>query len=126
MMLRASLMGGGVVALLTACAGLGAPPPTPTLDALTTAGLQVFKARCATCHALQLGTVIIGPSLVGIATYAETRVPGYSARDYIELSILRPSEYVVEGFDDQMPKNFGAELTSEDLEAVTAFLLTLK
>ena len=48
------------------------------------------------------------------------------ARAYIETSILNPSAYIVEGFNDVMPKNFGKDLTSADFDAVVAYLLSLK
>jgi cytochrome c1 len=32
----------------------------------------------------------------------------------------------VEGFSDTMPTNFGKDLTSEELSAVVAYLMTLK
>lgn len=115
-----------VVFAITACA-MGAPvPPTPTPSPLVVEGQKVFNARCATCHALVPDTIIIGPSLAGVATRAETRMKGLSAEEYIQLSILRPGDYVVEGFNNVMITNFSKELTNEDLNALTAFLLTLK
>ena len=41
-------------------------------------------------------------------------------------SILIPDDYLVEGFANTMPTNFGKELTSEELTAVVAYLMTLK
>ncbi len=67
-----------------------------------------------------------GPSLAGVGTRAETRVDGYDARAYIETSILNPGAYIVEGFNDVMPKNFGKDLISADFDAVVAYLLSLK
>ena len=69
---------------------------------------------------------MIGPSLAGVATRAGSRMAGYDARGYIEHSILFPRDYIVDGFTDTMPTNFGKELTSEELDAVISFLLTLK
>lgn len=114
------------ILLFSACSSAPAVPPTPTMDPIAAKGLQVFNARCATCHALVPDTVIIGPSLYGVATRAETRMPGLSAEEYITLSILRPGDYVVEGFNNVMITNLAKELTSEELDAVVAFLLTLK
>ncbi len=111
---------------LTACAAAATPVPTPTLDPLAKQGQAVFNAHCATCHALVPDTIIIGPSLYGVATRAETRVPGLSAEEYITMSILRPGDYVVEGFNNVMITNFAKDLTSEELNALVAFLLTLK
>ncbi|MFN8381027.1 MAG: cytochrome c [Anaerolineales bacterium] len=115
-----------VVFGITACA-MGAPvSPTPTPDPLVVQGQQVFNAHCATCHALVPDTIIIGPSLAGVATRAETRMKGLNAEEYIQLSILRPGDYVVEGFNNVMITNFSKELTNEDMNALVAFLLTLK
>jgi len=112
--------------LLAACSNSSAIQPTPTLNALEVQGQQVYVANCAGCHALQPDTIVIGPSLSGVATRAETRVDGYDARAYIETSILNPSAFVVDGFSDVMPKNFAKDLTSADFDAIVAFLLTLK
>ena len=111
--------------LLSACAKAATPVPTPTLDPIALQGQAVFNARCATCHALVPDTIIIGPSLYGIATTAETRVEGQGAEEYITMSVLRPGDYVVEGFNNVMITNLAKELTSEDLNALIAFLMTL-
>jgi len=111
---------------LSACSAATPVPPTPTPDPFVIQGQQVFNAKCATCHALVPDTIIIGPSLFGIATHAETRVKGQTADEYIQLSILRPGDYIVEGFSNVMITNFSKELTNEDMNALVAFLLTLK
>ncbi len=115
-----------VVFAISACSAGASVPPTPTPDPMVVQGQQVFNARCATCHALVPDTIIIGPSLAGVATRAETRVEGQTADEYIQLSILRPGDYVVEGFSNVMITNFAKELTNEDMNALVAFLLTLK
>lgn len=111
---------------LAACAAAATPVPTPTPDPFILQGQAVFNARCATCHALVSDTIIIGPSLYGIATVAETRVEGQNAEEYITLSILRPGDYVVEGFNNVMITNLAKEVTSEEMNALVAFLMTLK
>lgn len=110
----------------SACSAAAQVESTPTPDPFIVKGRQVFNTRCATCHALEPDTSIIGPSLAGLATRAETRVEGQSADEYIQLSILRPGDYVVEGYNNVMITNFSKELTSEDMNALVAFLLTLK
>ncbi|MEY2818741.1 MAG: c-type cytochrome [Chloroflexota bacterium] len=112
--------------ILTACSTAATPMPTPTPDPFILQGQAVFNARCATCHALVPDTIIIGPSLYGVATRAETRVNGQSAEEYITMSVLRPGDYVVEGFNNVMITNLAKELTSEELNALVAFLMTLK
>ena len=111
--------------VLAACSTMSAAS-TPTLDAVQQTGQAVYNLRCAQCHALAPDTVVIGPSMAGIATRAETRVEGYDAEAYLERSILVPGDYVVDGFTKTMPTNFGKELTSEELTGVVAYLMTLK
>jgi hypothetical protein len=111
---------------LAACLPAVPATSTPTPDPFIVQGKNVFNARCATCHALVPETIIIGPSLAHIATVAETRVPGQSAEEYIQLSVMRPGDYVVEGYNNIMVTNLAKELTSEELNALVAFLLTLK
>ncbi len=111
---------------ISACSAAAPATPTSTPDPLVVEGKQVFNTRCATCHALVPDTIIIGPSLFGLATRAETRVEGQSAEEYIQMSVLRPGDYVVEGFNNVMIANLSKELTNEDMNALVAFLLTLK
>lgn len=111
---------------LAACSAAATMEPTPTPNPLVIQGQKVFNARCATCHVLVPDTIIIGPSLYGIATIAETRVAGMSADEYILMSILRPGDYVVEGFNNVMITNLAKEITNEDMNALVAFMMTLK
>ena len=110
---------------LAACSGIGGGS-VPTLTSIEQQGQAVYTLRCAQCHALTAETVVIGPSLAGIATRAASRVPGYDTQTYLETSILIPEDYLVEGFSNTMPTNFGKELTSEEFAALVAYLMTLK
>jgi len=112
--------------LMAACGGETPIEPTPNLDPLAAKGKQIFNQNCATCHALSPDTIIVGPSLAGIASRAGSRLPDLDARQYLELSILKPDAYIVQGFSDTMPKDLGKKLTGEELDALVAFLLTLK
>ena len=79
---------------------------------------------CSTCHSID-GASGLGPSLQGISTTAETRVPGLSAGEYITQSILDPNAFVVDGFPaGLMPQNYGETLTTQDIADVVAFLLS--
>ena len=65
-----------------------------------------------------------GPSFQGISERAGDRVPGMSAVDYLRQSIVDPSAYLVEGFDDNMAKSFRILISEEDIDNLVAFLLT--
>ena len=81
---------------------------------------------CSLCHSLEPDIVLVGPSLAGIATRAANRVPGMSAEAYIYQSILDPDAHVVEGFPTgQMLPDLEEKLSSEQIDSLVAFLLTL-
>ena len=114
-----------IISLLSACQ-VGDSASQPTLTSLEARGKQVFAQNCASCHATIPDTVIVGPSLAGIATRASSNVEGLDSRSYIEQSILEPGAFVNEGFQDLMPKGFAANLNNDDFEGLVAYLLTLK
>ena len=84
--------------------------------------------RCARCHTLD-GTVkeraSAGPSLQGISERDGSRMPDLAAVEYLRQSIVDPSAYVVEGFDDnRMPQAYSIFMDEADIDDVIAFLLT--
>ena len=82
---------------------------------------------CITCHSLEPGVVLVGPSHSDIAIRAETAVPGMSAEEYIRQSILEPNAHITEGYaEGVMYQNFGEELTNSQINDLVAFMLTLK
>jgi nitric oxide reductase subunit C len=83
-------------------------------------------AICSTCHSLEADVVIVGPSLAGIATRAETRIEGMSAEQYIRDSIINPGDFVVPNFPDAMQRNLGDKLSGDQINDIITFLLTLK
>lgn len=121
-------------AALLVVAGCGAnsgPTAPPTLDPNTPEGrgfvLFAGKGRCATCHARSGDTVILGPSLAGIANRAAEREAGVSAADYIEESILNPDKIKPPGFESvQMDISLAKTLTGDEIADLVAYLLTLK
>lgn len=115
----------------TAGQEMGQPTPTPVADDPVARGEAIVlgKGGCAGCHKIE-GTAAqgaIGPELTQVATNAETRVPGTSVEEYIRISILNPSAFVVPGFaDNLMPKTYSETLTPAELDDVVAYLSTLK
>jgi mono/diheme cytochrome c family protein len=76
------------------------------------------QAGCSTCHSLNEGEVIVGPSLAGIGSRDEA---------YIRESILDPNAVLVDGYPaDTMPNVWGDELSQGQLDQLVAFLLSLK
>lgn len=82
---------------------------------------------CMTCHSLEEGVTLVGPSLAGVAGRASERVPELSAEEYLRQSIVEPNAYIVEGFSEGlMYQNYGRELTDQQIADLVAFLLTLE
>jgi len=80
---------------------------------------------CRTCHSLEPGVRLVGPSLAGIGERAGTRVAGLDADEYLRRSILDPDAYVVDGFPaGQMFPNYDERLDDQQVEDLIAFLLT--
>ena len=112
-----------VAGLLSACGGAAEPTPAATMDPELARGKRVFEANCGACHSLAPATVLVGPSLADINTRAATRVDGLDARAYIYTSIMRPDDYLVDGFQNLMPSTLAKSLSGEDIDAVVAYLL---
>lgn len=82
---------------------------------------------CIACHSQEPGIVIVGPSLAGIATQAEGRIPGKSPAEYLRESIIDPNTFIPDGFTEGvMYQNYGDELTEEQIDKLVSFLLTLE
>lgn len=114
---------------ITACGGgdTGSNSSTSTGDELFQEATIGSLAGCKTCHSLEPDVVIIGPSLAGIGTLAESRVTGVLAEDYLRQSILDPNAHLVEGFPaNVMPNTYQKQLTEEQIEALVNYMLTLK
>lgn len=111
-----------VVVILSAC---GNEESSDSLSQGAAKGKQLFRVHCASCHSTIGETVIVGPSLAGVATLAETREEGLTAEQYLFTSVLKPDLYLVEGFDSLMPTNFGVKLAGEELDNLVVYLLTL-
>jgi mono/diheme cytochrome c family protein len=115
--------------VLAACGGgSGADVPSTVRP-----GQDIFEERilgpnpgCITCHSFDPDTTLVGPSIAGVAVRARTRVSGQTASEYLRESIVSPSAYVVDGFDDgKMPDDWAEILTDAEIEAVVGYLLTL-
>jgi mono/diheme cytochrome c family protein len=107
--------------LVLACA------PEPPATEPVARGRQLYRSMgCANCHEPNLIGQRLGPALEHIGTAAAARRPGLSAEEYIRQSILDPGAYVVPGYQDSMPRDLGRDLSPTDLDALVAYLLSLK
>jgi mono/diheme cytochrome c family protein len=91
-------------------------------------GLAVYNTSgCGGCHAIDgISVGAVGPALSQIATVADTRVDGVSAEEYLRQSIINPTAYLVEGFDDLMLKTFADTISESQFNDLIAFLLSLE
>ena len=82
---------------------------------------------CTTCHSLEPGVVIVGPSQSDVGARAETAVAGMSAEEYLRQSIEDPNAHIAEGFTEGiMHQSYADELTNSQINDLVAFMLTLK
>lgn len=115
-----------VMALAGACGGdvASGEDPAEWEDLLQETVLEE-QPGCSTCHSLEPGEVIVGPSLAGVGARAGDRVEGLTAEEYIEQSIRDPDAHVVEGFDEGTMPSWDEILSDTQIEALVAYLLTL-
>ena len=89
-------------------------------------GQELFAERvvgsnpgCVTCHSLQEGITIVGPSRYRVVS----PVAGMSNHDYVRESILDPDQYIVDGFSaGQMSSGWGDYLTEDQIESLVVLL----
>jgi cytochrome c oxidase subunit 2 len=91
------------------------------------AGRFVFeKYGCGACHTLSdAGSEsTVGPVMDGLSGRLGERIPGLDSQQYVMQSIVDPSGYLVEGFQDSlMPKDFGDRMNTVELEVLVDYLL---
>ena len=140
-----------IATMLAACGGGGAAEPAPAANSAAPtpaggnaeAGKALFaqailngNAGCSTCHSLEPGKVIVGPSMAGIGTRAATTVAGQTAEQYIRTSIVKTNEHLAKGCNaadlnadcpaNVMPQDWEQKLKPAELNDLVAYLQTLK
>jgi len=102
---------------------------TMTPDDLAQVGFQIASSKglCFTCHTVGKSGSLRFPDLDGVATRAETRIPGVSGLTYMARSIYHPSEFIVPGFNPGMPviDKPPIGLTDQEIIAVLDYLQSL-
>ena len=89
-------------------------------------GIFEGKGICNTCHTIGKTGALRFPDMAGIAQTAATRIPGYTALDYLAESLYEPDIFVVTGFNPGMPaiNKPPIGLTDDEIRAVLAYLQT--
>jgi nitric oxide reductase subunit C len=121
---------------------VGGPAPQAASDDPVAIGQALFAQSppgCFACHSTAPGVNLVGPSLAGIATTAAARItaPEYhgkatGAAGYLRESIVEPSAFIVPGAtyssggQSMMPPGFGQTLQPAQIDALVAYLMTLK
>ena len=125
--------------LLGACGGRN----TPAVRGDATRGKSLYEQMtigpnaapgCVTCHSLEPGVRLVGPSHAGLATRAAETIesPNYTgqadtAAGYLRESIVEPNAYIEEGFTaNVMYPKYKEDLSEQDIDDLVAFILTLK
>lgn len=120
---------------LVACGGGSAPEEEADASGGdAAAGEAVFaqtlvgtQPGCITCHSLDPGVTLVGPSLAAAGADAGSRVSGQPAEDYLRQSIQEPDAHIAEGFSaGLMPAALADELSAQEMSDLVAYLLTLK
>ncbi len=82
---------------------------------------------CITCHSLDEGVQLVGPSHYQMGARAASVVPGMSAEDYLRQSIVEPDAHVTEGFaPGVMYQNYANDLSEQEISDLVAFLMSLQ
>ena len=113
------------------------PPTTEPLSPETRElGIAAMtETGCNSCHVTpglpEVDAAMLGPDQTYLGDVAAGRREGYSAEEYIRESIVDPSAFVVEECPlgqclEVMPQNYGDLLTEEELNAIVAYLVSLK
>ncbi len=120
-MRRGAFLCAALASLIVTCGSQ--PAPTDPVAR----GQQLYRTvGCVTCHDANSAGQRKGPALDHIGSVAATRRAGMRADEYIRQSILDPGAYVVPGFEDFAARSFDRPLPPEDLDALVAYLVSLR
>ena len=81
---------------------------------------------CSSCHVVEGSDGLVAPSLAGVASVATNRQDGYTAEAYLLNSIVKPADYLVNGYTNLMYTEYERKLSTQDLADLVAYLVTLE
>lgn len=94
----------------------------------------VIKAACIGCHVIPgipAAVGQVGPDLSNIGVDGASRIPGYTAEQYIRESLLNPNAFIAPEcpagpcLPNLMVQNLGDTLTAEEIDTIVAYLASL-
>ncbi len=110
------------IARMAAHEMVGTELDTPLPEGDAVAGEQVFLSQgCQSCHGQQDSSS--GPALAGVGQRVATRRAGYTPELYLHEAIVQPCAYLVNGYPCIMRKDYGENLTPQQLADLIAYLL---
>lgn len=83
----------------------------------------VEEKGCNACHAGP-NAGRLAPPHAEVAAFAAERRPPLTAPAYVYEAIVFPGEFVVDGYQNNMPRVYAEQLTDEELGDIIAYLLT--
>jgi cytochrome c oxidase subunit 2 len=101
---------------------LGNCPDDP--DGLVACGEAVYRGACQSCHSVN-GSRLTGPTFQGLFGASRENTDGstFTAdEDYIANSIRNPGDYIVPGYPNAMPANFGTQLSESQIIGLVAYI----
>ena len=110
----------------------GAEPNAKAGNAPAAMGKVAYSGHmCLGCHGWPGRGGVTGPDLAGIGAYDAERMAELTPEQYIRVSILAPSARITADCPpgpcpDMMPRNYGEELTQQELDDLVSYLLTLR
>lgn len=121
--------------LLAGCSSQGQVTASPLSGETLFQESMINQAPgCVTCHSMQPGVKLVGPSLADATTQAEAALnsPDYTGAattpaEFIRESIIKPDVYVPEGYiSGTMYQDYGQQLDTTQIEALVSYLLAQK
>jgi len=82
----------------------------------------ISEYACNACHEPP-NAGVIGPGHDGLADAAAERRPPLTAEAYIYEAIIYPDRYILDGYQDVMPKDYATRISDDDLGDIIAYLL---
>ena len=96
----------------------GLPPGDPAR------GSKLYvSSGCSSCHSLEKGKRLVGPSFYDVFDDAKTEVKGMGPKEYIYQSVVSPNAFVVNTFQPNiMPQTFANQLSPQQISDIIAWM----